>query len=119
MSCCRSVWGGAKAWGTDRRGYRPARASSAFSSTDRPRGALICCRSSLKDFGGSVCEPAEAGPFFFELITRKGDQGFGAGNFRALFESIEREQTAEPSAEGSAASATPNGVGTATEEPAC
>jgi 4-hydroxyphenylpyruvate dioxygenase len=36
---------------------------------------------------------AEAGPFFYELIQRKGDQGFGAGNFRALFESIEREQS--------------------------
>ncbi|MFT4621974.1 MAG: 4-hydroxyphenylpyruvate dioxygenase [Myxococcota bacterium] len=35
---------------------------------------------------------AEAGPFFIELIQRKGDQGFGAGNFRALFESIERAQ---------------------------
>lgn len=34
----------------------------------------------------------EAGPFFFELIQRRGDEGFGAGNFRALFESIEREQ---------------------------
>jgi 4-hydroxyphenylpyruvate dioxygenase len=39
---------------------------------------------------------AEAGPFFFELIQRKGDQGFGAGNFRALFESIEREQARKP-----------------------
>jgi len=35
---------------------------------------------------------AEAGPFFFEIIQRKGDEGFGAGNFRALFESIERAQ---------------------------
>jgi 4-hydroxyphenylpyruvate dioxygenase len=34
----------------------------------------------------------QAGPFFFEIIQRKGDRGFGAGNFRALFESIEREQ---------------------------
>jgi 4-hydroxyphenylpyruvate dioxygenase len=34
----------------------------------------------------------EAGPFFFEIIQRKGSNGFGAGNFRALFESIEREQ---------------------------
>jgi 4-hydroxyphenylpyruvate dioxygenase len=33
-----------------------------------------------------------AGPFFFEIIERKGDPGFGAGNFRALFEGIEREQ---------------------------
>jgi 4-hydroxyphenylpyruvate dioxygenase len=35
---------------------------------------------------------AAAGPFFYELIQRKGDQGFGGGNFRALFESIERAQ---------------------------
>lgn len=34
----------------------------------------------------------DAGPFFFEIISRKGSRGFGAGNFRALFESIEREQ---------------------------
>ena len=32
------------------------------------------------------------GPFFFELIQRKGNQGFGEGNFRALFEAIERDQ---------------------------
>ena len=39
-------------------------------------------------------EDPEAGPFFFEIIQRKGDRGFGAGNFRALFESIERDQIA-------------------------
>jgi 4-hydroxyphenylpyruvate dioxygenase len=33
-----------------------------------------------------------AGPFFYEIIQRCGDQGFGYGNFRALFESIERIQ---------------------------
>lgn len=32
------------------------------------------------------------GPVFFEFIQRKGDEGFGEGNFRALFESIERDQ---------------------------
>ncbi|MEM1417282.1 MAG: VOC family protein [Myxococcota bacterium] len=37
----------------------------------------------------------EAGPFFYEIIQRKGDKGFGGGNFRALFESIERQQKAE------------------------
>jgi 4-hydroxyphenylpyruvate dioxygenase len=36
-----------------------------------------------------------AGPFFFEIIQRKGSNGFGAGNFRALFESIERQQREE------------------------
>lgn len=34
----------------------------------------------------------KAGPFFFEVIQRKGDKGFGGGNFRALFDSIELEQ---------------------------
>jgi 4-hydroxyphenylpyruvate dioxygenase len=32
------------------------------------------------------------GPVFFEFFQRKGDEGFGEGNFKALFESIEREQ---------------------------
>jgi 4-hydroxyphenylpyruvate dioxygenase len=32
------------------------------------------------------------GPIFFEFIQRKGDDGFGEGNFRALFESIEQDQ---------------------------
>jgi len=32
------------------------------------------------------------GPIFFEIIDRRGDQGFGAGNFRALFVSMERDQ---------------------------
>lgn len=32
------------------------------------------------------------GPVFFEFIQRKDDDGFGEGNFKALFESIERDQ---------------------------
>ena len=48
----------------------------------------------LRDSAGLYKE-SEAGPFFFELIQRKGDDHFGAGNFRALFESIEREQMKE------------------------
>ena len=32
------------------------------------------------------------GPVFFEIIERKGNQGFGEGNFQALFEAIERDQ---------------------------
>ena len=34
------------------------------------------------------------GPTFFEFIQRKKDEGFGEGNFKALFESIERDQVA-------------------------
>ncbi len=40
-------------------------------------------------------DEAAAGPFFYEVIQRKGAQGFGEGNFRALFESIERQQSGE------------------------
>jgi 4-hydroxyphenylpyruvate dioxygenase len=32
------------------------------------------------------------GPIFFEIIERKGNDGFGEGNFQALFESIELDQ---------------------------
>jgi len=34
----------------------------------------------------------EIGPVFFEIIQRKGDEGFGEGNFQALFDSIELDQ---------------------------
>ena len=34
----------------------------------------------------------QLGPIFFEFIQRKGDDGFGEGNFKALFESIELDQ---------------------------
>jgi 4-hydroxyphenylpyruvate dioxygenase len=48
----------------------------------------------LRESAGLYDEPA-AGPFFYEVIQRKGDEGFGGGNFRALFESIERQQQTE------------------------
>ncbi len=41
----------------------------------------------LQIFTENLC-----GPIFFELIQRKGNQAFGEGNFRALFESIELDQ---------------------------
>jgi 4-hydroxyphenylpyruvate dioxygenase len=56
---------------------------------DRDRSYLL--QIFLKD-AGSLYGDKEAGPFFYEIIQRKGDQGFGGGNFRALFESIERQQ---------------------------
>ncbi len=34
----------------------------------------------------------QIGPIFFEIIQRKGNEGFGEGNFKALFESIEEDQ---------------------------
>jgi 4-hydroxyphenylpyruvate dioxygenase len=41
----------------------------------------------LQIFTGTVI-----GPIFFEVIQRKGNEGFGEGNFQALFESIEQDQ---------------------------
>lgn len=41
----------------------------------------------LQIFSGNML-----GPVFFEIIQRKKDEGFGEGNFKALFESIERDQ---------------------------
>jgi len=49
------------------------------------------------------------GPIFFEIIQRKGDEGFGEGNFKALFESMEMDQVRrgvlKPGASGSKKSA--------------
>jgi 4-hydroxyphenylpyruvate dioxygenase len=59
------------------------------------RGAYLL-QIFLKEAAGREHD-REAGPFFFEIIQRKGDQGFGAGNFRALFEAIERDQQRDPS----------------------
>ena len=39
-----------------------------------------------------VFSKAVIGPIFFEFIQRKGDDGFGEGNVKALFESIEEDQ---------------------------
>jgi 4-hydroxyphenylpyruvate dioxygenase len=51
----------------------------------------------LKEAANLYNDP-KAGPFFFELIQRNGHPGFGEGNFRALFEAIEREQKKAKSA---------------------
>jgi 4-hydroxyphenylpyruvate dioxygenase len=60
----------------------------------RARGILIdgICddegrRLLLQIFSGTLL-----GPVFFEFIERQGDEGFGEGNFKALFESMERDQ---------------------------
>ena len=45
---------------------------------------------------GALYGDQQAGPFFYEVIQREGDKGFGYGNFRALFESIESAQKRRP-----------------------
>lgn len=49
--------------------------------------------------GAGLYGDVKAGPFFYEIIQREGDPGFGGGNFRALFESIERDQLARTGSE--------------------
>jgi 4-hydroxyphenylpyruvate dioxygenase len=49
--------------------------------------------------GGLLYDDNAAGPFFYEVIQRFGARGFGEGNFRALFESIERDQLERLAAE--------------------
>jgi len=39
-----------------------------------------------------IFSQASVGPVFFEFIQRKKDEGFGEGNFTALFKSMERDQ---------------------------
>jgi 4-hydroxyphenylpyruvate dioxygenase len=40
----------------------------------------------------NLCPARNRPSVFFEFIQRRGDEGFGEGNFKALFESIERDQ---------------------------
>jgi len=57
----------------------------------------------------------QLGPIFFEFIQRKGNQGFGEGNFKALFESIELDQMRRgvlaPTLAASRAALPPEGAG--------
>ena len=62
------------------------------------RGILLDGTTDGGNVGGKqrlllqIFTQTQLGPVFFEFIQRKGDDGFGEGNFKALFESIERDQ---------------------------
>jgi 4-hydroxyphenylpyruvate dioxygenase len=66
----------------------------------RKQGILVDGRDHkylLQLFMKEMCEQfgdAKGGPFFYEIIQRAGDPGFGDGNFKALFDSIEQGQVA-------------------------
>ncbi len=62
-------------------GGKPGAAGASSAPRGNPR--LLLQIFSQTAFGG---------PVFFEFIQRKGDDGFGEGNFKALFQSIERDQ---------------------------
>ena len=61
--------------------WHPSRTSASWSTASRARATFL-----------QIFTTELVGPFFLEFIQRKGDQGFGNGNFRALFEAIERDQ---------------------------
>jgi 4-hydroxyphenylpyruvate dioxygenase len=59
---------------------------------DRLRHARILMDGSRDDLLLQIFTQTVIGPIFFELIQRKGNEGFGDGNFQALFDAIERDQ---------------------------
>lgn len=63
---------------------------------ERLRAQRILLDGAVTDEGPSlllqIFTETVIGPIFFELIQRLGDEGFGEGNFQALFEAIERDQ---------------------------
>ncbi len=62
---------------------------------DRLRRAGILIDGAPAEGGGILLQiftGTVIGPIFFEIIQRKGNEGFGEGNFQALFESIEQDQ---------------------------
>ncbi|MDZ5458754.1 4-hydroxyphenylpyruvate dioxygenase [Azohydromonas lata] len=60
----------------------------------KARGILVdgTTRDGSKRLLLQIFSQSLMGPVFFEFIQRKGDDGFGEGNFKALFQSMERDQ---------------------------
>jgi 4-hydroxyphenylpyruvate dioxygenase len=81
-----------------------ARASTGVTGHDEPvdrmkRHGILIDGEGVVDGGETrillqIFSKTVIGPIFFEFIERKGDDGFGEGNFKALFESIEAEEAA-------------------------
>jgi len=73
----------------------PQRVPGNGEQTDRLKKLGILLDGAPTKGGGILLQiftDTVIGPIFFEIIQRKGDEGFGEGNFRALFEAIERDQ---------------------------
>ena len=72
-----------------------ARVPGHGESTQRLRGDRVLLDGAPTEGQGLLLQiftENQIGPIFFELIQRKGNEGFGEGNFKALFESIELDQ---------------------------
>lgn len=64
-------------------------------NVDQLKASAILLDGAPTEDGGLLLQiftETAIGPIFFEIIQRKGDEGFGEGNFKALFESMERDQ---------------------------
>jgi 4-hydroxyphenylpyruvate dioxygenase len=72
-----------------------ARLPGQQENIERLRQNKILIDGDSSENGGLLLQIFTApviGPIFFEIIQRKGNEGFGEGNFQALFEAIERDQ---------------------------
>ncbi len=72
-----------------------ARLSGHGEDLDRLRRNAILIDGAAGEAGGRLLQiftRTVIGPIFFEIIQRKGDDGFGEGNFQALFEAMEQDQ---------------------------
>ncbi len=73
----------------------PGRLPGLAENLERLRRDRILVDGGESQGGGLLLQiftEAVIGPIFFELIQRKGNYGFGEGNFQALFEAVERDQ---------------------------
>jgi 4-hydroxyphenylpyruvate dioxygenase len=82
----------------------PARLPGHGEDLERLRANRILIDGAPAQGGGLLLQiftKPVIGPIFFEIIQRKGNEGFGEGNFRALFESIEADQVRRGVLQGS------------------
>ncbi|HEX6277379.1 MAG TPA: VOC family protein [Polyangiaceae bacterium] len=79
--------------GVDRIAEDPAALEALGILVDGSANDSYLLQIFLREGAAAFGDP-QAGCFFFEIIERKGDTGFGAGNFRALFDSVEGQKLA-------------------------
>jgi 4-hydroxyphenylpyruvate dioxygenase len=70
----------------------PRRVANVSEDLERIRELSILVDGDSSGYLLQIFTQNMVGPFFYEVIQRKGNQGFGEGNFGALFEAIERDQ---------------------------
>lgn len=70
----------------------PARVSNVSENMDQLQDHAILVDGDQKGYLLQIFTKNLIGPIFFEVIQRKGHDGFGDGNFQALFDAIERDQ---------------------------